>query len=192
MTFAVPQVVRHKATGDLLITVERYLKNQYHEAGYRCAPIDNRYSTQGYKDDELEPAPPRKPGGFDLKTEITPRIQGALPWEHIEPADLNLMLSNIAACAGWQVYAGIGYVQKPGESRQTWARFFLHTTQGAQYTGEAHALVYEGGQVGASAWKLSICKHEIQDSSTAAGRMRGWHPAKCLKCGLDLSVDSSD
>lgn len=43
-----------------------------------------------------------------------------------------------------------------------------------------------------SAWLLKICKHEVEDRSTREGRMRGWHPAKCLKCGVDLSVDSSD
>ncbi|MFD1558299.1 hypothetical protein ACFSHT_22160 [Paraburkholderia silviterrae] len=43
-----------------------------------------------------------------------------------------------------------------------------------------------------SAWLLSICKHEVIDSSTPSGRMRGWHPAHCSKCGINLSVDSSD
>jgi hypothetical protein len=191
MTFAIPQIVRHKATGALLITRERYTKNQYHGDGYRCAPIDQRYTTSGYADDELEPAPPRKPGGFDLKTELVPRIQGSLPWENIEPADLAHMLSNISCCAGWSAYPEIGYVTKPGESSGTWARFFLGTTQMDGYSGEVHALVYEGSGM-PSAWRLRICVHEVKDSSTAEGRMRGWHPAKCLKCGINLSVDSSD
>ncbi len=77
MQFSIPQVVRHKETGDLLIAVERYGKTQHHGAGYRCSPIDNRYTTRGYSDDELEAAPPRKPGAFDYKTEIVPRAQGA-------------------------------------------------------------------------------------------------------------------
>ena len=236
MTFAIPQVVRHKATGDLLVTVERYLKNPHHGDGYRCAPIDNRYSTRRYADDELEPAPARKPGGFDLKTEIMPRIQGALPWEHIESVNVATMLSNIAACGGWSAYPGIGYVTKPGEPRGDWARFFLHTTQGSEYTGEAHALVWErgphrkpahlrdavveaaihavhdpktpAGNLAAAvlameqsrdqepptptAWLVSICKHKIVDSSTPQGRMRGWRPARCSECGINLSVDSSD
>lgn len=235
-TFSIPQVVRHKKTGDLLITRERYAANQWGGAGYRCQPIDNRWSTVGYPDEELEIAPPRKPGGFDFKTEIVPRVQGALDWEHIEPANLAQTLANVAACAGWSAYQGIAWVRKPGESRQDWARIFLHTTQGSQFTGQAHALVWErgpyrkppqlvdavveaavravhdkhtpAGNLAAavlameqstiqecampSAWLLSICKHEVTDYSTAAGRMRGWHPAKCLKCGLDLSVDSSD
>jgi len=189
--FSIPQVVRHKTTGDLLITVSRYQANAHHGAGYRCAPIDMVNCTKGYADDDLEPAPPRKPGGFDLKTELVPRIQGALPWEHIEPADLARTLSNIAACAGWSAYPDIGYVTKPGESRGSWARFFLGLTQMDGYSGEAHALVYESAAM-PSAWRLRICAHEVEDSSTAAGRMRGWHPARCLKCGINLSVDSSD
>ena len=236
MTFAIPQIVRHKPTGDLLITVERYAANAHHGAGYRCAPIDNRYSTRGYADEELEVAPPRKPGAFDYKTEIVPRAQGALPWEHVEPANLAHTLSNVACCAGWAAYPGVAWVTKPGETRGDWARIFLHTTQGGSYTGQAHALVWElgprrkpahlieavvqaavqavhkrkapPGDLAAAvlameqstqsemamptAWLLSICRHEIVDSSTPAGRTRGWHPAHCAKCGINLSVDSSD
>lgn len=234
--FAVPQVVRHRETGDLLVTVERYIARHGHPAGYRCSPIDNRYSSRGYADDDLETPPPRRFGSsFDYKTEIVPRAQGAIPWEHVEPANLAWLLSNVAACAGWAAYPGIAWVKKPGETHAGWARIFLHTRQGGGYTGQAHALVWERGQgrkaqhlidavVDAaaqtvhkrkvprgdlaakvlameaapcepampSAWSLSICKHEIVDSSTPAGRSRGWHPAHCSKCGINLSVDSSD
>lgn len=238
VVFAIPQVVRHKLTGDLLVTVERYHANAYHGAGYRCSPIDNRYSTRGFPDEELEPAPPRKPGAFDYQTEIVPRAQGALPWEHVEPVNLAKTLSNVAACAGWAAYPGIAWVTKPGQSHPDWARIFLHTTQGGGYTGQAHALVWERGPgrqpphfidavvkaasravhdrkaprgdlaaavlsmeavryhelepAMPSAWLLSICKHEVIDTSTPQGRMRGWRPAHCAKCGINLSVDSSD
>jgi hypothetical protein len=238
MPFTIPQVVRHKSSGDLLITRERYKAGAAWPAGYRCSPIDNSCSTRGYADDELEPAPTRKPGAFDYKTEIVPRAEGVLPWEHVEPANLARTLSNVSACAGWVAYPGIAWVKKPGERNKGWARIFLHTTYGRRYTGQAHALVWEGGPcrepqalrdavvqaavkavhnpkapVGdlaaavlemesvkqfekdpamPSAWLLSICKHEIVDSSTPQGRMRGWHPARCSKCGLNMSVDSSD
>ena len=234
--FAIPQVVRLKATGQLLITVERYTASKWGAAGYSCAPVNNRWTRRGYPDADLEAAPSHPPGGFDYDSEITPRAQGALPWEHAEPANLAITLSNIAACDGWYAYPHIGWVKKPGDTHQSWARLFLHRTQGGEFTGEAHALVYEGHPYGApialreavieaavravhdrkapsgdlaaavlameakqyaepalpSAWLLSICKHEIIDSSTAEGRMRGWHPARCAKCGINLSVDSSD
>ena len=151
--FAIPKVVRHKHTGDLLITRERYEKS-HHGPGYRCQPIDKKWTTCGYPDDDLEPAPPRKPGGFDMRTEIVPRIDGALPWEDVERADFALTLSNLAACAGWYVYPHIGWITKPGARSPSWARFFLSTTQGGEFTGEADLfaqsgrLQYAGGEVG--------------------------------------------
>jgi hypothetical protein len=237
--FAIPQIVRHKASGDLLITRERYEANKWGPAGYRCSPIENHLTTRGYQDGDLESAPPRKPGVFDWTLDIVPRAQGVLDWGHVEPARLDLTLSNIAACAGWVAYPDIAWVKKPGSKYKSWARIFLHTSQSGGYTGQAHALVYESGS-GAkppqrlrdavieaavkathnsktpagnlaaavlemeaapwkerectlpSAWLLSICKHEVIDSSTAEGRMRGWHPRRCSKCGINLSVDSSD
>jgi hypothetical protein len=236
--FAIPQIVRHKASGDLLITRERYQANKWGPAGYRCSPIDNGNTTMGYKDDDLELAPARKKGAFDWDIDIVPRAQGVLDWEHVEPARLDLTLSNIAACAGWVAYPHIAWIKKPGSIYKSWARLFLHTSQSGGYTGQAHALAYESasnrypqtlrdavveaavkathdpkapaGNLAAavldmeatpfnkrecafpSAWLLSICKHEVIDSSTADGRMRGWHPAHCSKCGINLSVDSSD
>lgn len=197
MTFSISQIVRHKPTGNLLLVKERYQATKANVAGYICSPIDNRYTSRGYPDDELEAAPERKRGDpYDFKTEIVPRAQGAIPWEHVEPADLTWTLSTIARCAGWQAYAGVASVKKPGDHHPSWARIFLHQLQGGGYNGEAHALVWENSRDGKvampSAWKLSICKHEIVDCSTPDGRMRGWHPKYCSKCGLDMSVDSSD
>lgn len=237
--FAIPQIIRHKSSGDFLITRERYQANEYHGAGYRCSPINNGLTTRGYADEELEPAPKRTSGSFDYTMDIVPRAQGVLDWEHVEPARLDLTLSNISACAGWVAYPHIAWVKKPGDrGYKSWARLFLHTSQFGGYTGQAHALVYECGAnkyplqlrdavidaaikathrrnepVGnlaaavlemeatphykrevamPSAWVLSICKHEIDDQSTPSGRVRGWHPARCHKCGINLSVDSSD
>lgn len=34
--------------------------------------------------------------------------------------------------------------------------------------------------------------HEAVSTGTYAESMRGWHPAKCKHCGLDMSVDSGD
>lgn len=34
--------------------------------------------------------------------------------------------------------------------------------------------------------------HEAVSTGTFAQSMRGWHPAKCKHCGIDMSVDSGD
>lgn len=235
--FSIPEIVRHKPTGKLLITKERYEGTKYYPSGYRCSPLDG-YSTMGYPDGDLEPAPPRKRGEFDYEIDIVPRANGLLDWEHVEPARLDRTLANVAACAGWVAMPGVCWVRKPGEQSKSWARIFLHRAQSGKFTGQAHALVWERGpnqypkhlkdaviqaaveavhneraprgnlaaavlameatkdfeKEGAlpSAWLLSICKHEVVDSSTASGRMRGFHPAHCSKCGINLSIDSSD
>jgi hypothetical protein len=235
--FQIQQIVRRKSTGELLITQKHYPATENYPAGYRCSPL-NSLSTMGYPLDDLEPAPPRKPGVFDYEIDFVPRANGLLEWESVEPLRLDITLSNIAACAGWVAYPDIAWVRKPGNAYKDWARIFLHTSQFGGYTGQASALVYERGAnnppqrlrdavvdaavkathnpkepVGnlaaavlemeaapwkekectlPSAWLLSICKHEIVDSSTSESRVRGWTPRRCSKCGIDLSVDSSD
>lgn len=35
-------------------------------------------------------------------------------------------------------------------------------------------------------------KHEVVGTGDADQNRRGWHPARCKHCGLDMSVDSGD
>ena len=42
----------------------------------------------------------------------------------------------------------------------------------------------------ATAFAFSICEHEWDESG--ANHTRGWHPARCKKCGFDASIDSGD
>ncbi len=67
-------------------------------------------------------------------------------------------------------------------------------TQGGNLTGEARVLIYR------PTWKpitepmtaqFSLCVHEVVQGA-GARPSRGWRPAHCSKCGLDLSVDSGD
>lgn len=239
MGFSIPSVVVRKETGDLLVT-RRAVDPCKHfpDGGYECSPIDKSYAFGIYRPEALEPAPARtRRQRYDFRTDLEPRLQGMLPWEVIEPADLSRTLQNIACCAGWSAYPGIAWVTKPGQRHPSWARVFLQTTQGGGYTGEAHALVSESGgaygypdhlrqavidaataavhkpkapagdlaaavlamesahrwiSAAPTAWRLAICKHEVKSTGSHYENMRGWHPAHCVKCGLDLSVDSSD
>lgn len=237
-SFPTPSVVRHKATGDLLVARRVHAPSRSYAGGVECSPIDNSLSSRHYAADDLEAAPPRARGQkYDLRTDIEPRAQGMIPWEVIEPADFDTTLQNIASCWGWATYDGIAHITLPGAPYTSWARLFLRLTQGGGFTGEAHALVSEnGGAYGypddlrdaviaaaqaavhdkhapagdlaaavlameaakrwrsarPSAWRLAICRHEIKSTGTPDQNMRGWHPAHCVKCGLDLSVDSSD
>lgn len=35
-------------------------------------------------------------------------------------------------------------------------------------------------------------KHEAKGTGTSDEARRGWHPARCRHCGMDMSVDSGD
>lgn len=77
------------------------------------------------------------------------------------------------------------------------AIYYLNCGQGGGYTGEGVVVLsYYGHGYTKSAdtvitGTFAICKHEAVEGP-GANHQRGWHPARCKKCGLDLSVDSGD
>ena len=76
-----------------------------------------------------------------------------------------------------------------GKPASEWGLFFLAFTQGGVHTGEGMVLTYNGGKGGAM--EFAICKHDPKELPGADHR-RGWHPARCTKCGLDMTYDSGD
>ena len=73
------------------------------------------------------------------------------------------------------------------------ARFFLDYGQGGQAYGSGIAVWAEWkyGACRAVGSKFAICDHKPIEGA-GANHSRGWHPARCSKCGLDMSVDSGD
>jgi hypothetical protein len=137
---------------------------------------------------------------FDLKEHLEPRISGKVRWEHAEEVDLLNVVNNITMGGYWPTYGG--WFHKPDGSLK-WARYFLTTSQGGAYTGQAVVFVYGSGGywnrdsrewtgMKPSAYRVAICKHEKEGSGTPHQERRGWHPGRCAKCGLDLSIDSGD
>ena len=138
---------------------------------------------------------------YDLAENLRPRISGAIRWEHAEPMDLRHAVNHITMGGDCTSYAG--RFQRPDSGGKQWARYFLISGQGGDYTGEAVVFVYGSGGlynradptgwVGTqpSAFRVAICKHE-QVAGAGANPNRGWHPAACKLCGLDMTVDSGD
>ena len=79
------------------------------------------------------------------------------------------------------------------EGKRHSARYFLQHTQGGSLTGEAYVLFtqWHQGKSQLRFVRVAVCDHKMVPSR-GADPMRGWHPSKCDKCGLDMSVDSSD
>lgn len=86
-----------------------------------------------------------------------------------------------------------GTALMPDGKKQWSARFFLDYGQGGQFYGSG-IVAWSGWKDGAyraTGLKFAICDHQ-QIEGAGANHSRGWHPSRCLKCGLDMSVDSGD
>lgn len=103
-------------------------------------------------------------------------------------------LNAIASGGGLSPYLGKTHPRIPGAQHGAWARGFVQHTQMDGISGKAWLLMY------VSTWDqkplprvctFSICDHEIVEGA-GARHERGWHPSKCILCGLNTSVDSSD
>ena len=139
---------------------------------------------------DLELATPKPKGrGYDLKEDFGAIMDGLIEvpnWkveENQGHALCNLTLG------GLYTPPGSGNILLPEAPGTKWAKFFLRQTQGGGFDGRGWAIVYQsaGGIIG----KFAICEHVVR-SGEGANPRRGWHPASCEKCGIDLSVDSGD
>lgn len=245
-TFTLGQALIVKETGETVLFREAVAGNQQRGPIVRASPLGLANQSRGYAADAVEAAPAldhRK--GYDLQREIEPRLFGWLSWGHMEPLSLGFAVNSISC--GCVVWPGVGYIKAPygvegAPASHSWTRYFLLTSQGGGYTGEAFALTYgSGAQLenpvlaatvverakaweealergdddkpllgplaeaaealrlapkvytqNPTAWRVAICKHEAPDTGSPDQRMRGWHPAVCKLCGMDLSVDSGD
>ena len=117
---------------------------------------------------------------------------GILP--NLEPFDIERGLDAIAAGASLASWKGVNHVMLPGSQHSTWARAFVGYTQGGVIAGDGYMIVYRGQFTRDrphSIYKFRLCDHAVVKGASARPE-RGWHPARCSRCGLDLTVDSSD
>jgi hypothetical protein len=128
---------------------------------------------------------------FTLET-LKPYLDGDEPWPEMRelaamPASLGVLIG--ASITPLPHIRGI----RNSEGRYNAARYFLVHTQGGAYTGEAYVLFshWHQGYPKMRFIKVMACAHDPVSRGTREQQMRGWHPSKCSKCGLDMSVDSS-
>jgi hypothetical protein len=118
-------------------------------------------------------------------------MAGKLPLPNFEEISLERGVANIAVGGGLVDAMGVRNAKVPGSSSTWghWSRYFLGTTQGGALDGTGYVIWWDrgNGHVG----KFAICRHEKVTGSGADPR-RGWHPGRCSKCGLDMTVDSGD
>lgn len=97
------------------------------------------------------------------------------------------------ALGGWGVWpesANLRLDDDPHHGR--WARIFLAREQFGGLSGSGIAIVYQGSMRPdyPRLYRFALCKHERV--SRGGNPARGYSPGRCTKCGLDMTVDSSD
>jgi hypothetical protein len=148
-------------------------------------------------DDAVEPYSFSDVRASDFEALVRYYSEGCAALPNFEQISVERGLNAIASGSGMKV-SGVQNVLLPGAERTTWARLFLTMTQGGKLDGRGYVVWYkspwvssrgepEGSQIGT----FAICKHENVPGA-GANPQRGWHPGSCLKCGLDMTVDSGD
>jgi hypothetical protein len=125
--------------------------------------------------------------GFTLEADLMPIIEGNVALPNPQSIDRDLGASILSYtrmhCGNALLPAG-----------KKWnVRFFLDYGQGGQLYGSGVVAwtEWKDGAYRATGLKFAICQHEPAEGA-GANHSRGWHPAHCKKCGLDMSVDSGD
>jgi hypothetical protein len=130
------------------------------------------------------------PRVFSLKDDIAPITSGKQTIPNFKEVEASAGLASLAlggdnnTIAGWIRFNPL---------TKCFARYFLNTTQAGLFDGTGTVIFYDcnGGRSVGRIGTFAICQHEHVEGP-GANHSRGWHPAFCAKCGLDLSVDSGD
>lgn len=129
--------------------------------------------------------------GF-TEEDFGPYLRGKVELPNFVELDLAVGIGCIAAGGGLRVRQPVENAKLPKDTSTwgRWARYFLGVTQGGTLDGTGYVIWYGdngNGRVG----RFALCQHKKQGGS-AAQSQRGYHPGHCTKCGLDMTVDSSD
>lgn len=156
--------------------------------------VPSRMDGYGYAakaaDLELEMHPPLTWRDFPALLEYY--LHGAALLPNMRLADQRRGLNAIACGAGLSAWPHIAHVKLPGDNYTRWARVFLSYTQGGKVDGTGYLLAYERGpQDMPQVWWFALCAHE-KAVGAGARPSYGWHPGRCTRCGLNMTVDSGD
>lgn len=136
---------------------------------------------------------PQRRSGYSLKDDLQPIIDGKVALPNTKPIDRDVGASILHYR---EMHCGTALVvdaRYSGNQKQWNARFFLDYGQAGQLYGSGIVAwtEWKDGAYRAVGMKFAICDHK-QAEGGGANHSRGWHPASCSKCGLDMSVDSGD
>lgn len=129
-----------------------------------------------------------KRSGYSLETDLMPIIHGNVTVPNAKVLDRD---AGAAILHYREMHCGNALLSA---GNKKWnARFFLDYGQGGGLHGSGLVAwtEWKDGAYRATAMTFAICDHKAVAGANA-NPSRGWHPAHCEKCGLDMSVDSGD
>lgn len=127
--------------------------------------------------------------GYSLEADLMPIFEGKVALPNPEPIQ-----RDVGAAILHYRAMHCGTAVMPGTLDKKWnARFFVDYGQAGQVYGSGIVAWtdWKDGAYRAVGMKFAICDHKMAEGA-GANHSRGWHPASCSKCGLDMSVDSGD
>lgn len=132
-----------------------------------------------------------KRNGFSLADDLGPIMAGKVELPNMKQLTLEQGIAAIASAGGTLARPDVEAVKLPGSTRMSpdWARYFLNRTQGGRFDGTGFVIWYDGGRGRVASF--AICEH-VKEAGRDARPHVGWHPGRCSKCGLDMTVDSGD
>lgn len=138
-----------------------------------------------------------KRNGYSLEADLLPIIEGKTRLPNFERLDLAETMNSIAA-VGHSLLAKWGWAAGVGDfGSKQWAMYLLSpaamgSANHGSFDGSGYVVIYNGRyKEGPIVGRFAICKHE-KKASADANPSRGWHPGHCVKCGLDMTIDSGD
>ena len=128
-----------------------------------------------------------KRNGYSLEADLMPIIRGEVVVPNPQPIERDV---GAAILHYREMHSGKAVLL---DNTHWNARFFLDYGQGGGLHGSGIVAwtTWKDGAYRAVAMKFAICQHKVA-SGAGANPSRGWHPAHCVTCGLDMSVDSGD
>jgi hypothetical protein len=116
-------------------------------------------------------------------------IAGEAPLPNFEPMTADHFCNAIAA--GGHGMTPVWGWSKGEHGHKAWAQYFLanFSNMGSEPDGSGYVCIY--GMNKPTVGRFAICKHE-KKLDAGANPSRGWNPGRCVKCGLDMTIDSGD
>lgn len=135
---------------------------------------------------------------YVLKEDMAPYLHPLKPWNQQQELPNLEEITDPLEIVRWVAlrlkpntdYYNAG-VKLPGRQYSTYCTLFLDSQPGGGGWGGG-GMVLTHDYPTPKAFRFALCKHEKTEEGHNPNHGRGWHPGHCVKCNMDMTVDSGD